>query len=209
MHTVLRDGLPCNLYRSTLDQCPRLDTREWVRDCMLIASSPWADDVTFTVTARAADQKSALLVGIVIRGDTVNLRYDSDRTTRSVITTFVRSATQFGGSRLWLSCPSCDRRAAVFYFCSGRLSCARCARLQRPYASETATVSERWHRSARKYRTRLRARAVQPLDSIKRPKNMRKAKFDRLRSQVQLCEGQALLHEYQSAFGRCRWYGLK
>jgi hypothetical protein len=211
MHTVLRDGLPCFVYRPTLDQCPRLDIREWTRDCMLIASSPLADQVTFTVTARSADHKAVLLVGVVVRGDTVDLQYNgsnraSERPNRSVTTTFVTSATRFGGSRVWLSCPSCDRRAAVFYVVSGHLICARCARKRRPYASETATVSERWHRVARKCRARIRASAVQPLESIKRPKNMRRVMFERIRSHIQLCEGQALLLEYRNAFGRCGWY---
>jgi hypothetical protein len=38
MQTVLRDGLPCAVYRATLDQCPRLDIREWVRLAVMTLS---------------------------------------------------------------------------------------------------------------------------------------------------------------------------
>jgi hypothetical protein len=43
---------------------------------------------------------------------------------------FTETAIRFGGWRLWMCCPRCQRRSRVLYIGLGRIACRRCFRLR-------------------------------------------------------------------------------
>jgi hypothetical protein len=212
MHYVQRDGMLIAVYRRTLDQEPRFDVREWDRDGLLTAHSSVPHEITFAITAHSADRQSSSRVGVIVRGDVVELSYE-DRTrlrpdlpTVRTTTTFVYTDTRFGGRRRWLACPGCDRPCCVLYYATLRFVCARCARCCLPYASQCETPADRMRRRAAKGRHKLNASAEIAPDAIRRPKHMRRKTFDYLRWLIGHEERQAKLRDYKALFGRFNWF---
>lgn len=97
--------------------------------------------------------------------------------------------TQFGGRRQWFLCPSCDRRCAIIYRVgNGTLWCCRVCGDGR-YWSERQTQNERLLSQAIKVRASLGQTSggiIPPFP--KRPKHMRKKKYEALRARAILRE---------------------
>ncbi len=77
----------------------------------------------------------------------------------------------FGGRRLWLQCPKCDRRIGVLNLTAHGWFCGRCAKIR--YSSQLEDRTARLVRRRRKIRRRLNAseNLLVPLEFIK-PKGM-------------------------------------
>lgn len=66
---------------------------------------------------------------IGIRGNEtcLHLSYSTNGTPVSETIEISRTACNYGGSRPWLRCPRCNRRAGVLYLRGGRFTCRKCS----------------------------------------------------------------------------------
>jgi hypothetical protein len=93
-----------------------------------------------------------------------------------------------GGSRFYLACPGCGRRARKLYDATdGRFTCRRCGGLANRCQSEGAWV--RALKRARKLRLYLGAEGGVGNSLPSRPKGMRRRTYQALCAEVQVLEG--------------------
>ncbi|MEJ1382416.1 MAG: hypothetical protein RPT95_15850 [Candidatus Sedimenticola sp. (ex Thyasira tokunagai)] len=116
---------------------------------------------------------------------------------------FDRTPCNYGGERLWLSCPDCGKRVAVLYGHGPRFLCRHCHGL--PYGSQNETRLDRLNRKARKIRKRLGASDDEMV--WRKPKGMHWKTFDRLIQEEQAVDSAATLEIVQKmgAFDRLGW----
>ena len=91
----------------------------------------------------------------------------------------VKTATRFGGRRVWICCPRCDRRSRVLYVCYGRIACRRCFRLR--YHTQTMDRIHRAQHAMRKIAKQLDPDEDAGLPDLPdRPPGMRWSRYNRL-----------------------------
>lgn len=89
----------------------------------------------------------------------------------------------YGGKRLWLSCPSCYSRRRVLYSLGGRFRCRQCHDLA--YSSTREDVVERSQRRTRQLQKRLGASSSASIfDLPPKPEGMRWATYSRIATQL-------------------------
>ncbi len=77
----------------------------------------------------------------------------------------------YGGERLWLTCPSCNSRRRVLYSLSGRFRCRQCHNLA--YSSTRENAHDRSIRRTRKLQKRLGASPSSIFTLPPKPRGMR------------------------------------
>ena len=92
---------------------------------------------------------------------------------------YTDTATRFGGRRLWMLCPKCDRRCRVLFFGFGRVACRSCFRLR--YHSQTMDRIHRAQHAMRKIAKQLDPEADADLPDLPdRPRGMHRSRYNRL-----------------------------
>jgi hypothetical protein len=91
---------------------------------------------------------------------------------------FNRTACNYGGQRIWLTCPECGRRVVLLYGAGKRFQCRHCHNLT--YATQQERLKDRSIRKAREIRQRLGGdgNLFQPMPG--RPKGMHLETYRRL-----------------------------
>ncbi|NUR56365.1 MAG: hypothetical protein HOQ29_18130 [Acidobacteria bacterium] len=101
----------------------------------------------------------------------------------------------FGGVRWWATCPSCGCRAATLFWTGwqARYACRTCAGLR--YACQREKEPARLLRRSGKVRARLGEAAMWPVERSTdgRPKWMRRATYDRLRTAAERLDRRAIV----------------
>ncbi len=134
--------------RVKAEGCMRLDVRDLRRRQILgrIVSTSWH----WTNTYSGEEVGS---IGIVGWQTHLELRYSVNDTPVNERVEITHTACTFGGTRPWLRCPRCTRRAGVLYLRGGRFICRRCGNVAHTSQSEDA-MGRAWRRQ-RKLETRL------------------------------------------------------
>jgi hypothetical protein len=89
----------------------------------------------------------------------------------------IKTATRFGGRRVWICCPRCDRRSRVLYVCYGRIACRRCFRLR--YQSHRVDRRDRCLNAMIKIAKKIDPEADDP-NLPDKPPGMHWSTYDRL-----------------------------
>ncbi len=117
-----------------------------------------------------------------------------------------RTRCNYGASRVWFTCPECDRRCALIYFGApgGQYGCRRCAVVA--YASQSEDWIDRLYRKQQKLAKRM---AVGADDCIwRRPKGMHQSTYGRLTEQffeIEEARDQAIFYRIEQRLqARCR-----
>jgi len=106
----------------------------------------------------------------------------------------------FGGSRAWMRCPSCNRRCGVLYLADELPACRKCYNLG--YDSESETEVDRAMRQARKAQERLGYHEGDLCGWLPRPKGMHHTTYWKLLRKIQ--HGNAIFDaEVKRLFNRC------
>lgn len=91
----------------------------------------------------------------------------------------VRTACNYGGSRVWWQCPACARRVAIIYGAGKFFACRHCYQLC--YFSQQEQQRHRWLRAAWKIRQRLGQTEGGHFDRLPdKPKGMHWETYSRL-----------------------------
>lgn len=93
--------------------------------------------------------------------------------------TISRTPCNFGGTRQWLQCPCCWRRAGVLHLRWKRFACRACNRLA--YVSQSEDECGRTWLKQHKIENKL-------APNWQRPKGMRRKTYSRLMEQIMACE---------------------
>lgn len=97
---------------------------------------------------------SFCLIDITFHADHVLLTDVMDRLAlRTICISLLRTPCHYGGTRIWLECPSCRQRCARLYFCNASFQCRKCQALG--YMSQLEASSERARLIAQRIRRRL------------------------------------------------------
>lgn len=102
----------------------------------------------------------------------------------------------YGGTRCWWLCPSCDRRVAILYSPEQHFACRQCCKLV--YESQRESADYRAGRRANASRKKLCWAPSIGFDAGGRPTGMRRTTFERLTR-----EHDALVQKYQA--GMTKW----
>ncbi len=94
---------------------------------------------------------------------------------------------RYGGTRPWLHCPRCQRRAVKLYKGFANYYCRRCAG-NPPYASQTKSAAGRRHFALCKLRLQLGGDARPGVDLPDRPPRMHRKTYKRLRNRIEALE---------------------
>ncbi len=100
---------------------------------------------------------------------------------------FTYTPCNYGGKRIWYSCPFCGRRCAVIYSCGRYFACRVCADLT--YDTCNETPNDRLFNKANKLRKFIGAEpgAFNSLPYLK-PKGIHQKTWDRIRNKIQCLE---------------------
>ena len=166
--------------REYLDDHISLDIRRWKRDGLIWIGnsfvSKWSinGETTSSIRIRVEDHRVVLEYRQrVYGGDWHNIE-------ERVYLTY--TDCNYGGSRVWFLCPSCDQRVAKLFSQVPYFVCRQCCDL--PYQSQGETRDDRAMRKARKIRHRLGA-STSLLDPIwEKPKGMHWRTFERLQQEA-------------------------
>lgn len=156
----------------TMDEAARLDVRELARRGALVPGSEftlrWTVSVFGEERERGSIAATALADGVELRfrGLAANGSWDDVRQEIPL----ERTPCNLGGTRVWWTCPGCQRRAAVLFGARATFQCRRCHNLAFPVENEGAVL--RAFRRARKNRKRLGADSELFLPFPGKPPNM-------------------------------------
>jgi len=101
-----------------------------------------------------------------------------------------RTACNYGGSRVWFQCPSCNRRAAILYLVKGHWYCRKSLNVR--YASQSMDVMDRMHRRIAKWENKL-------AEEGEKPKGMHRATYNRIIEKLSDAESRLDAAFYQKA----------
>jgi hypothetical protein len=157
------------------EQCLRIDARRWAREGLFTAGRAgawvWRDADTGEETGRIGycGEGGAVALSFTVNGDPVRQHIATQQT-----------ACNYGGSRLWFSCPRCWRRVAVLFLRGpAGFVCRHCGRVA--YGSQSDDDMGRAWRKQRKAEAKL-------VDGWRRPKGMHRATRKRLIAIIVACE---------------------
>lgn len=161
-------------WRPKAESCLRLDVRELARRHILgrVVSTSWRWTNSYT---------GEEVGSIGIRGSEtrLHLSYSTNGTPVSETVEIARTACTYGGSRPWLRCPRCNRRAGVLYMRGGRFTCRKCSGVAYSCQSEDA-MGRAW-RAQHKLENLLG-------DNWTRPKGMHHRTRQRIMERIFGCE---------------------
>jgi hypothetical protein len=168
-------------HRAYLDDHIRIDAQRWAREGLLAdgRSFVWEWLYDETVTNRIS-----VAVGedhIVLRYRHIDLVHRRQRDVEQKVH-LLRKPCHLGGTRLYITCPSCGRRALKLHLFDAMFVCRTCCAL--PYKSQSETDQDRAMRKARRLGRRLGLDAALGGDISRRPKWMRQRTFKRLRADI-------------------------
>lgn len=166
----------------TLDDCARIDMRDWTRERILKDGNSYA----FIFAGRG------IQVEVDIYPDRVQLSWGY----AWQVIELDHTSCNFGGTRPWFLCPDCDRRMQVLYLMRGHWMCWRCTRLS--YGSQVEKPLYRLMRRAKKLRRRLGGPESLFLPFPWKPERMRWQTYAPLRRQGLALE--ARINEGMKAF---------
>lgn len=124
-----------------------IDVRRFQREDMLRPgwwSWQWKDAISGEVTSS---------IGITGGEHCMTLRYSIGERNITEPITITRTACNYGKTRPWFKCPSCQGRVAILYLCGGRFACRGCQRLV--YSSQSEDLMGRAWRLQRQLEDRL------------------------------------------------------
>jgi hypothetical protein len=168
-------------HREYLDDHIRIDVQRWAREGLLVngRTFTWEWLYNHEVTNRIS-----VAVGedhLVLRYRHIDLVRHRQRDIEQKVQ-LVREPCHLGGTRLYVACPSCSRRALKLHLFDGMFVCRTCCAL--PYRSQSETDRDRAMRKARRLGRRLGLDAALGGDIGQRPKWMRQRTFKRLRADI-------------------------
>ena len=105
------------------------------------------------------------------------MRYSYRDKPYSYVIKLMTTATNYGGSRYWWSCPKCSKRVSVLY-CAGYYVCRHC--VNAPYRSQLQQPIDRLFSRADAIRARLNWERGIAHGVGSKPKGMHYSTFDRL-----------------------------
>lgn len=91
-------------------------------------------------------------------------------------------ALPHGGRRAAMVCPHCESRATTLYCLGFVFCCRRCVGL--PYRSTSVAPLDRYSLIAARYRQELALERYQPVEQARRPRYMRKSRFEHLKREI-------------------------
>lgn len=157
------------------EHCLRIDARRWAREDMFSAGRAgawvWRDAESGEETSRIGyrGEGRAVSLNFSVNGEPVRQHIGTQRT-----------ACNFGGSRVWFSCPRCWRRVAVLFLRGAAgFMCRHCGRIA--YGSQSEDEMGRSWRKQRKAEAQLG-------EGWSRPKGMHRSTRDRLVETIIECE---------------------
>lgn len=145
-------------------------------------SLQWTKDGTVKMRASVFSRAS----GLTIRCKLFTICAEGTDATYYVI--IVKTPCNFGGSRSWLVCPECSRRAAILYCGDKRLTCRACRRPT--YPIQTVAPMGRALARAQKLRTKLGGSVDLDMPFPERPKGMHSFTYTKLAIRAMLAEAQ-------------------
>ena len=128
-------------------------------------------------------------IGATVHKDHLLLRYTHKKTEAvEQKIYFTWTLCNYGGKRVWFSCPFCNRRCAVIYSRGKYFACRKCCNLT--YITSNETSTDRLASKANKLRKRIGAKpgAFNHLPIFK-PKGMHQLTWIRIRNEIQYLEG--------------------
>lgn len=187
----------------------QIDVRKMARDGLLVAgkffSWVWWND--------AGERTSS--IGVRVTGNnSISLKYtitgqagNPDQCINLPIR-LDRTACNYGGSRVWFSCPQCSTRVGILYLTHGTWRCRHCSKLA--YTSQSEDVTSRLWRKQRKIERRLAGSAGE-WNGWRKPKGMHQITFDRLRAaiaEIERAKDQAFMMMAMQFFGPARFAAI-
>ncbi len=132
-------------------------------------------------------------IGITVHEDYLKLQYTHKKTEEiKQRIYFNRTPCNYGGDRIWFTCPHCDRRCAVVYGAGKYFSCRKCYNLT--YETCNETPRDRLSSKANKLRKKIGARPGCFNDlPIFKPKGMHEKTWQKIRYQINRLEGHILV----------------
>lgn len=178
-------GIARDKKKITTEGLPFIDIRQLQRQGYI---RPYVDG-TMTWTIGISTRCS---IGYRIFDDVLQLTYRHRSTNGSMVhaeqqLSLEWTSCNYGGSRVWVHCPGCDRRVAILYYYGKGFYCRHCHQLT--YASQQEGKEARLMRKARKIRERLDASENLFYPIVDKPKYMHQSTFDRLRIKAELANG--------------------
>jgi hypothetical protein len=169
----------------TVDLALSLDVRRWQRTGLMQPGqwfvAPWVNGSGLApVTVEVEDSAVRLHLPVEVCGVAVELR--------SCLIQLETTPCNYGGRRLWFSCPTpdCRRRAALLYFAKVAFACRVCCGLA--YPTQHERVPDRALRRAQALRRRLGGSANLLAPFPAKPPRMHWRTYQALRSRAIACE---------------------
>jgi len=108
---------------------------------------------------------------------------DDDWQSVETIISLEHTPCHYGGERIWMRCPCCNRRCAILYLADAYPACRKCYNLG--YYSESETDLDRALRQARKAQERLGYHKGDLCGWLPRPKGMHQRTYLKLLRKVE------------------------
>ena len=161
-------------WHSNVEDDRHIDVRRWQRDGLLTPGREvwwtWRDPESLVVTAS---------INFSVGADVVHLQFSADGNPVRQSVRLDRRACNFGGTRPWFGCPTCDRRVALLYMANRRFACRSCHNLV--YKSQSEDDIDRASRKLFKVEAKLG-------ESRTRPKGMRQGTYRDITRRIRDCE---------------------
>lgn len=131
-------------------------------------------------------------IGAVAYQDHLMLRYSHRGESVEQKVSYTWTSCNYGGERIWFSCPFCGRRCAVIYGAGKYFACRSCYPLV--YKTCNESKRDRLFSKANKLRKKIGAMpgCLNPLPIFK-PKGMHEKTWQKIRCQIQAIEYQGLI----------------
>lgn len=173
----MRFGAGRPSYKAKAEQLQRVEIGRWHRGGYLRAGN------SFTWAWNRGGEPTGEISVLVHGASSLALRYmvgsEGQRRDGSQTILLTQTACNYGNARTWFACPVCQRRAGVLYLRAGRFACRHCQRVS--YSSQSCDLMDRMWRKQSKIEGRL-------AEHWQRPKGMRLKTYERLISQLEVCE---------------------
>lgn len=165
-----RSGAGRRGWRRKIEHCLRLDMRQLSRSGLLDIGRQFAWRWTNSCTGETTGS-----VGVEVRTDGLMLNYRNSEEPVTVHIAVVGTPCNFGGSRRWFICSTCQKKCLVLAYFRSRWACRACHNL--------AYVSESLDSTSRSWRRQGRLESILE-ENWERPKGMWRRTHERLLEQI-------------------------
>lgn len=109
-----------------------------------------------------------------------------------------RTACNYGNSRPWFLCPTCNKRVALLYLSDGMFDCRHCCNLAYETQNESKWIRSSWGNKANSIRRKLgwTPGIINDSELFNKPKGMHWKTFERLITEYRYCRHRALIGIY-------------